>query len=146
MTVSLQMLCLIFCMSYLICVIWVKPESHPVFEIPQINTYVYVCVWVFAWLSYVCVCAQVHADKSVSADVCTNNQRSQLYVSNPATTYGWCLCAVAMVSGSLQERACPAEERSIAPPGGQPAEGQHRWLRPDRSAALLLPAGHQTGR
>lgn len=57
--------------------------------------------------------------------------------------------AVAMVvffPGSLQEGAWPATERSIAPPGGQPAEGQHRRLCPDRLAALLLPTGHQTGR
>lgn len=58
----------------------------------------------------------------------------------------WCICAVAMVSGSLQEGACSAEERSIAPPGGEPAEGQHRRLRPDHPAALLLLTSHQIGR
>lgn len=61
-------------------------------------------------------------------------------------TCRWCLCTVAMVAGSLQEGARSAEKRSVAPPGGEPAEGQHGRLRPHHAAALLLLSSHQTGR
>lgn len=68
-----------------------------------------------------------------------------LSISTPMTDISD-VFVVAMVSGSLQERARSAEERSLAPPGGEPAKRQHRRLRPDHLAALLLLHNHQTGR
>lgn len=119
--------------SVLICIIWAEPEAHPAPESPQNNDWVVgACGW------------KIKKKKIKCASAATI--REQIVRVRPDDTCRWCLCAVAMVSGSLQEGARPAEERPVAPPGGEPAEGQHGRLCPDHTGALLLLAGRQTGR
>lgn len=113
----------------LICIIWVEPEAHPALSITLTELRVHWCM-----RSKVFMAVLRQQNKKAN---CTHPPRWH--------TCG-VFCAVAMVSGSLQEGSCPAEERSIAPPGGEPAEGQHRRLRSDHPAAFLLPTGHQAGR